>query len=81
VRAAFVAEFGSQDILMAPIDEGFNKLAWLVPYVVGAIGLAGAFVITRRWSSQSPLSAGAPADLAENSELRTRLDDELRDLD
>jgi cytochrome c-type biogenesis protein CcmF len=80
VRAAFVAEFGSQDILMAPLDEGFNRLAWIVPYIVGAIGLAGALVIARRWAT-GPAIATGPADVGDNSELRTRLDDELRDLD
>jgi cytochrome c-type biogenesis protein CcmF len=81
VRAAFVADFGSQDILMAPLDEGFNRLAWLFPYIIGAIGLAGAVVIARRWSSGSRLTPAGPADFGDNSELRTRLDDELRDLD
>jgi cytochrome c-type biogenesis protein CcmF len=81
VRAAFVADFGSQDILMAPLDEGFNRLAWLFPYIVGAIGLAGAVVIARRWSRGSQLAPAGPADFGDNSELRTRLDDELRDLD
>jgi cytochrome c-type biogenesis protein CcmF len=81
VRAAFVADFGSQGILMAPLDEGFNRLAWLVPYLVGGIGLAGALVVARRWSKQSQLDPSAPPDPTENSELRTRLDDELRDLD
>ncbi len=81
VRAAFAAEFGSQDILMAPLDQGFNKLAWIFPYVVGAIGLAGALVMARRWSRGSGPAAAGPADASENSELRTRLDHELRDLD
>jgi cytochrome c-type biogenesis protein CcmF len=82
VRAAFMAEYGGQDILMAPPDEGFNRLAWVIPYLVGAIGLAGALVITRRWAkSARQLAPAGPADPSENSELRSRLDDELRDLD
>ncbi len=32
---AFVAEYGGQDVLAAPIDRGFNRLAWIVPYAVG----------------------------------------------
>jgi cytochrome c-type biogenesis protein CcmH/NrfF len=79
VLAAFVAEAGSQDVLMAPIDRGFNRLAWLFPYVLGATGLVGAVVMAKRWAR--PSDEPAPADVHENSELRTRLDDELRDLD
>ncbi len=29
---AFVASYGSQEMLGAPIDKGFNRLAWLFPY-------------------------------------------------
>ena len=80
VRDALVAEAGSQDVLMAPIDSGFNRLAWLFPYVLGATGLVGAVVVARRWSRQSD-GAPAAAEANENSELKTRLEDELRDLD
>ena len=38
--AAFVEDFGGEDILAAPIDKGFNRLAWLFPYLVGATGAA-----------------------------------------
>jgi cytochrome c-type biogenesis protein CcmH/NrfF len=80
VLAAFVAEGGSQDVLMSPIDSGFNRLAWVFPYVLGATGLIGAVIVARRWSR--PSGEPPPADDAtENSELKTRLDDELRDLD
>jgi cytochrome c-type biogenesis protein CcmF len=81
VRAAFVADAGSQDVLMAPLDQGFNKLAWLIPYIVGAIGFAGAAVVARRWSRRAEPAPAGGVDASENSELKTRLDDELRDLD
>jgi cytochrome c-type biogenesis protein CcmF len=80
VLAALVAEAGSQDVLMSPIDSGFNRLAWLFPYVVGATGLVGAVVVARRWSRQSG-EPPAPTEGSENPELKTRLEDELRDLD
>ena len=40
VIAAFIQEFGGQDILSSPIDKGFNRLAWLFPYLIGASGAA-----------------------------------------
>jgi cytochrome c-type biogenesis protein CcmF len=78
VIAAFVKEFGSQDILAAPIDEGFNRLAWLFPYAAGIIGLLTIGLMARRWShsNQKPVMAdGIDPDLNE------RLDDELRNID
>ncbi len=37
----FIAQYGSQEPLGAPIDKGFNRLAWLFPYLVGASGAIG----------------------------------------
>jgi cytochrome c-type biogenesis protein CcmF len=78
VIAAFVDEFG-QEILMSPIDKGFNRLAWLFPYLVGASGAVAVGVAAIRWSRrrEAPAEAPAPADPA----LDERLDDELRNLD
>jgi hypothetical protein len=28
----FIAQYGSEELLGAPIDEGFNRVAWLFPY-------------------------------------------------
>src|SRR5687768_17913190 len=35
VLAAFASDYGTQAILARPIDKGFNRLAWLIPYLVG----------------------------------------------
>ena len=32
----FIAKYGGQEMLGAPLDKGFNRLAWLFPYLVGA---------------------------------------------
>ena len=79
IVAAFVSEFGGQHILAAPIDTGFNRLAWLFPYFVAGTGFAVLIATTRRWSRQpAPVAVGRSRDEVELSE---RLDDELRDLD
>jgi cytochrome c-type biogenesis protein CcmH/NrfF len=79
VREAFAAEFGSQAILAAPIDRGFNRLAWMVPYLVAAAALAGIVVTARRWSNRAvPAVAG---DTGLDPALSARLDDELSNLD
>jgi cytochrome c-type biogenesis protein CcmF len=82
----FMAKFGSQEPLASPIDRGFNRLAWAVPYVFGATGLLLVGTVAVKWSrrrtttgadASSELAPTAPADPA----LEARLDDELRDLD
>jgi cytochrome c-type biogenesis protein CcmF len=86
VRAAFVQDYGSQAVLMEPLDQGFNRLAWLLPYLFGAVGLGLIVTMAMRWSRQPGGSQAAEtpaaADRSEADEsLSTRLDDELRDLD
>jgi cytochrome c-type biogenesis protein CcmF len=80
---AFVEEFGGQHVLAAPIDRGFNRLAWLFPYALGITGLFGTLVVARRWTRRhedpSP-SQIAPSDASAGA-LNARLDDELRELD
>jgi cytochrome c-type biogenesis protein CcmF len=80
VRLAMVAEAGSQNVLAAPIDEGFNRLAWLFPYLMGIGGAVAAGIAVVRWSrrhDKAPAEVSAPADPS----LDERLDDELRSLD
>jgi cytochrome c-type biogenesis protein CcmF len=76
---AFLAKYGSEEMLGAPLDKGFNRLAWLFPYAAGATGAMMVGLAAIRWSRhpESKPSAAAPAD----SDLEERLDDELRDLD
>ena len=82
VLAAFVADAGSQDVLMAPIDEGFNRLAWLFPYLIGASGAIVAGIVAVRWSRRhGPESDERSAPSAVDSAMQERLDDELRDID
>ena len=77
---AFIGIYGGQHFLGAPLDEGFNRLAWLVPYLLagtGAVGLGfAALRISRR-----PASAPAEPAPAADPDLEHRLDDELRNLD
>ena len=32
----FVTHYGSEEMLGAPLNRGFNRLAWLFPYLIGA---------------------------------------------
>ena len=79
VIASFVRDFGSEAVLAAPVDRGFNRLAWLFPYLAAAAALIGIVVTTRRWSRQAAPAAAGDAGL--DPALSARLDDELRNLD
>ena len=79
ILASFVADFG-QHVLEVPEDSAFNRLAWLLPYLLAAGGLVVIVMNARRWSHRpaSATSGGAPST---DPALDARLDDELRDLD
>ncbi len=79
----YVDKYGSQEVLAAPIDKGFNRLAWFLPYAVGVLGVLVVGGVAVRWSrrgDETP-AAAALSDSPARQEREARLDDELRDLD
>jgi cytochrome c-type biogenesis protein CcmF len=80
VIAAFIQQYGGQDILSAPLDKGFNRLAWLFPYLVGVGSAVAVAFVAVRWSKQSTPDASEAATPADR-DIEERLDDELRNLD
>jgi cytochrome c-type biogenesis protein CcmF len=75
----YVTKYGSEEVLASPIDRGFNRIAWFLPYVIGVAGVAFIGAMAVRWSRRRParqetIASGDP-------ELERRLDEELRDLD
>jgi cytochrome c-type biogenesis protein CcmF len=75
----FIAKYGDQRMLGAPIDKGFSRLAWLFPYLVGATGAIAVGFAAVRWSRREDRPAEPAA--AVDAEINERIDDELRDLD
>ena len=77
----FIKKYGGEVALAAPLDRGFNRLAWLFPYSVAtlaACGLGyGAYRLAKRPPAQTTPSEPTVAD----PELADKLDDELRNLD
>ncbi|HVZ73010.1 MAG TPA: cytochrome c-type biogenesis CcmF C-terminal domain-containing protein [Polyangia bacterium] len=80
----FITKYGSQIALASPIDKGFNRLAWLLPYSLGtiaAVGMVyGAYRLTRK-SHAAPSAAPTTAATPEDAEIADKLEDELRNLD
>jgi len=79
VIAAFIRDFGSEAVLAAPVDRGFNRLAWLFPYLAAVTALGVIVVTARRWSNRAVPAAAGEAGL--DPALSARLDDELSNLD
>ena len=79
ILASFVADYG-QHVLEVPEDSAFNRLAWLLPYLLAAGGLVLIVMNARRWSHR-PAAATAGGAPSTDPALDARLDDELRDLD
>jgi cytochrome c-type biogenesis protein CcmF len=83
----YIDKYGSQEPLASPIDKGFNRVAWALPYVAGATGAVLVGFVAVRWTRRehdggvSAAAAETPAAEHEDPALRERLDDELRDLD
>ena len=79
----FIKKYGGQVALAAPIDRGFNRLAWLLPYSLGAVAAAGlgygAYRLSRRPPASGIPDLGSP--VTPDGELADKLDDELRSLD
>src|SRR6267154_3596233 len=51
VQQAFVQKYGPT-VLAAPTNTGFNRTAWIVPFVVLAFGLMTVVFIVRAWRSR-----------------------------
>jgi cytochrome c-type biogenesis protein CcmF len=80
----FITKYGSQVALAAPIDKGFNRLAWLLPYSLGTIAAGGLVYGAYRMTRKPPAAPGEkPPEVRtpEDQELADKLEDELRNLD
>jgi cytochrome c-type biogenesis protein CcmH len=79
IKAALEAEYGPR-VLAVPSQGGFDEAAWLVPLVIGLLGLGGVAYAARRWRrqrSEAPAVTGPPLDPGD----ARRLDAELAAFD
>ncbi len=59
VYAYYIEKYGSQEPLAMPLDQGFNRLAWAVPYALGLFGAVFAGALALRWSRRTHDDADA----------------------
>ncbi len=84
ILASFTSRYGEK-ILAEPTKQGFNLLAWIVPFAVTLIAGIGITQILRRWTgvvsnSQSAKRKSVASDGVE-SEYASRLDKILSELE
>lgn len=76
VKQAFVQEYGVV-VLAAPTDKGFDRVAWIMPFVVFGLGIAAVVYVVRTWKRRQPtaavVSAAAPQEM---DEMRKRAREE-----
>src|ERR1035438_7400807 len=72
ILQGFVQEYGPTGIA-SPTATGFNKVAWIMPFVVLALGIAFAVHIVRSWKNRPEPALADGITIPRGSEL-----DELR---
>jgi cytochrome c-type biogenesis protein CcmH len=53
VLQSFVQRYGSS-VLAAPTTQGFDLVAWIMPFLVAALALAGTVMLVRNWAKNQP---------------------------
>ena len=61
ILQSFVQKYGNT-VLAAPTTTGFNRLAWVMPFVILTLAMGGVVALVRAWKSR-PVVAGVHADL------------------
>ena len=75
VLQSFVQKYGAT-ILAAPTTTGFNRVAWIMPFVALSVGLGLAIFFIRRWGRQrttAPTGATVPSAYREQARRETEL--------
>jgi len=73
----YVAQYGER-ILTTPPARGFNRLVYILPWVIALAGAATVAVVLRRWLARRTAFTAGPAL---DERYADRIDRELRDID
>jgi cytochrome c-type biogenesis protein CcmH/NrfF len=81
VLQSFVQKYGTT-VIAAPTATGFNRVAWIMPYLALVVGIVTMIFLVRAWKSRPlvlPAGAVAPVQGAELLQFRdqARKDTEL----
>ncbi len=79
----FVKQYGEK-MLASPAKKGFNLVAWILPFVVVAVGAAALFFILKSWVrkgrdlTEETVALVQPVSAQETEEYRGRMIEELK---
>ena len=80
---AFYRHKYGEKVLSAPTAEGFNLLAWTMPFIALVLGGGLMVLVVGRWRSNAPSAPAGSTPTGEPSsfdpELRRRLENELKE--
>ncbi|MGA2456555.1 MAG: cytochrome c-type biogenesis protein CcmH [Terriglobales bacterium] len=68
ILQGFVQEYGPT-VIAAPTATGFNRVAWIMPFVVLALGIAFAVHIVRSWKNRPEPALADGITIPQGSEL------------
>jgi cytochrome c-type biogenesis protein CcmH len=71
VLQGFVQKYG-MTVLAAPTTTGFNRVAWVMPFLVLTVGLLLVVVVVRAWKSRALLPAAEKRSAGEIEAYRRR---------
>ena len=72
VLESFVQKYGNT-VLSAPTATGFNRIAWIMPFVIFTLAVAGVVALVRAWKSrQAPAIAHGNATAEQFDAFRER---------
>jgi cytochrome c-type biogenesis protein CcmH len=78
IIASFRAKYGEK-VLSAPTTEGFNLLAWVMPFSMIAVGCGLLLAVFGRWRGNRASSNPTVTDSGFDPSLRERLDAEIKE--
>jgi len=64
----FIQTYGTA-VLAAPANTGFNRMAWIMPYLALVLGIALVVFMVRLWSKRPPVSSTRIPAALRGSEL------------
>lgn len=76
VLQGFVQKYGAT-ILAAPTSTGFNRVAWVMPFLALGLGMAAAIFFIRRWGRIRASQVSSPSPIESSFREQARRETEL----
>ena len=74
----FASKYGER-VLAEPTKGGFNRMLWLLPFVIVVVAVVVISLLMRRWSKRVSVETEPRFDENQQSEYLTRMEKELKE--